>query len=233
MKEIIDNYIENAFVVKEQAEFKFSQFSYNYKKYFPQNMNANMLDIGIGKGEMLTCMKQWGYENYIGIDISASAVNYCNSIGLNCELVEDTVNWVENKKNRFDIVAMLDVLEHIGKNDVVPLLRAVNESLKENGKLIIQVPNMQAPESQLYRYEDFTHETGFTENSLRQVIVAAGFTDFIFQGYEVIFLCKFSSRKKRFFRGIYWWVIRKLRRINTNLNPKILNPVFFAVATKT
>jgi hypothetical protein len=32
MKELFDNYVENAFGEFKQAEFKFEQFAFNYKK---------------------------------------------------------------------------------------------------------------------------------------------------------------------------------------------------------
>jgi ATP-dependent DNA helicase RecG len=35
MKEIFDNYVETSFDGLEQAEFKFNQFEFNYKKFFP------------------------------------------------------------------------------------------------------------------------------------------------------------------------------------------------------
>ncbi len=50
MKEILDSYIDNAFGSREQATFKFFQFELNYKKYFPENKESYLLDIGIGRG---------------------------------------------------------------------------------------------------------------------------------------------------------------------------------------
>ena len=232
MKEIFDNYIENAFGDYNQAEFKFKQFEYNYKRFFPLNSLAKVLDIGIGRGEMLTCMKYWGYTEYLGVDISPSTVDFCKSLGLNCVLVGDTIKWLSDKDSEFDTITLLDVLEHFQKEDVIMLLKSLNKSLKLGGKLIIQVPNLQAPDSQLHRYNDFTHNIGFVEHSLAQVIIAAGILNYKFYGFEEIISDTFKSNIMKFFRLLYWKYCRFTRRINTNLNPVILNPVFFVVATK-
>ncbi len=227
MKEIFENYIENAFGERKQAEFKFRQFEYNYRKFFPQTREVPVLDIGIGRGEMLSCMQRWGYENYLGIDISPSTVGFCKTLGLNCIKVDDTAAWLNENKNKFGLITMLDVLEHIPKGEVVSLLRSIREALQPKGILIIQVPNLQAPDGQLQRYNDFTHETGFIEHSLQQVLLTAGFETIDFYGFETLFG---FDRIIKPLRIVYWAYVRFIRRVNCNLNPKILNPVFYAVA---
>jgi 2-polyprenyl-3-methyl-5-hydroxy-6-metoxy-1,4-benzoquinol methylase len=229
VKEIFESYIENAFGERKQAEFKFRQFEYNYRRFFPQTKEVPVLDIGIGRGEMLSCMQCWGYENYLGIDISPSTVEFCKTLGLNCTEVSDTTGWLNKNKNRFGLITMLDVLEHIPKGEVISLLRSVKEALRSEGILIIQVPNLQAPDGQLHRYNDFTHETGFIEHSLRQVLLAAGFETINFYGFETLLGI---DRIIKPLRIVYWAYVRFIRRLNCNLNPKILHPVFYAVVKK-
>lgn len=232
MKEIFNTYIENAFGNREQAKFKFKQFEYNYKRYFPQNKDSRMLDIGIGRGEMLACMKNWGYKNYFGIDISPSTINFCKFIGLNCKLVNDTSDWLNKHANEFDLITLLDVLEHIHKPDVVDFLKSIHNSLKTKGVLIIQAPNLQAPDGQLHRYNDITHEIGFSEHSMKQVLRVVGFHTFNFQGFEIFVINDTKTKIKKVFRYYYRKIIRFNRKINGNLNPSILDPVFSVIVQK-
>ena len=232
MKEIFDTYVENAFGNREQAKFKFKQFGYNYKKYFPQNKDLRILDIGIGRGEMMTCMKNWGYKSYSGIDISPSTVNFCRSIGLNCKLVNDTSDWLNKQPNQFELITLIDVLEHIHKVDVIDFLKSIHNSLRTKGILIIQVPNLQAPDGQLHRYNDITHEVGYIEHSLQQVLLVAGFKMIGLYGFETFCSNDIKTNIKKILRYLYWKLIRFNRSINGNLNPKILHPVFFAVAMR-
>jgi len=233
MKEIFDTYVDNTFDgIRKQADFKFIQFEYNYKKYFPQNMNSKVLDVGIGRGEMLTCMVNWGYKNYFGIDISPSTVNFCSSIGLNCTLVEDTPDWLNKHPNTFELITLIDVLEHIPKKDMIEFLKSIKCALKNNGTLIIQVPNLQAPDGQLHRYNDITHEFGFTEHSMAQVLITAGFTSFHFQGFETFLSDNIRIYAYKIFRYFYRKTVRFYRKINGNINPYILDPVFSVIVKK-
>ncbi|RNC72774.1 MAG: class I SAM-dependent methyltransferase [Desulfuromonadales bacterium] len=230
MKEFFDDYVQTVFGENNQAEFKFRQFERNYQRFFPQRPDAPLLDVGIGRGEMLSSMKAWGYTDYRGIDISPSTVAFCASLGLPCERVEDTAAWLREHRGSFALITLLDVLEHVPKGETVAFLAALRGALAPGGTLIVQVPNMQAPDSQLHRYNDFTHEAGFTENSLRQVLLTAGFGAVSFQGFEDSVARTLREKVRLLLRPLYWRLVRLTRKLNGNLSPAILHPVFYAVA---
>jgi 2-polyprenyl-3-methyl-5-hydroxy-6-metoxy-1,4-benzoquinol methylase len=225
MDEIYQSYVENAFDGYHQAEFKIRQFQLNYKRFFPIDKASRTLDIGIGRGEMLTCLKQEGYANYLGIDISPSTVNFCTSLGLNCVQVDDTTKWLSAHRGSFSLITLLDVLEHFKKEATIPLLKAIRGALRDDGTLIIQVPNMQSPDSQLHRYNDFTHEVGYVEHSLNQLLQITGFTSPQFFGFEEFISQHWSRHFWLGARELYWNYVRFIRRATGNLNPYILNPV--------
>ena len=231
MDEIIKNYMATSLDAMSMEEAnKIKKFEHNYAAILPEDRDAILLDIGVGRGEMLMCQARWGYRHARGIDISPSTIQHCQSLGLDCELVEDTVSYLSRNPETFDGITLLDVLEHVEKKDTISLLKAVRNSLKPGGFVIIQVPNLAAPDGFLIRYHDFTHEVGFTEISLRQVLIAGGFKDFFLKGLEEFWGNSWKTRCGRFLRGVYWRKVRIERRLNTNSNPKILNPVLFAVA---
>lgn len=232
MKEIYDSYMENAFGERMQAEFKFKQFEYNYKKYFPKNKDVEILDIGVGRGEMLTCFKKWGYKNYFGIDISPSTIDFCQSIGLNCQCVHDSNDYLRKNQNRYHLITLTDVLEHIPREFVIQFLKDIKNALVDDGIVIIQIPNLQSPDGFLHMYNDITHACGYIEHSLAQVLIAAGFQRFTFHGYEEFTSCNIKTSIKKSLRNIYWKFIRFNRFINGNINPTILNPVFSAIVKK-
>lgn len=233
MKEIFNDYIKNSFGEYKQGEFKFHQFEQNYKIYFPENKNAKLLDIGIGRGEMLSCYKNWGYKNYLGIDISPDTIGFCKSLGLNCQLVDDSSAFLKENIEQYDLITLIDVLEHIPRENVISFLKDIRNSLVENGTLIIQVPNLQAPDGHLHMYNDITHFVGYIEHSLSQVLIASGFNKFHFQGFEELIGNSGKIKRHKFYRKIYWKVVRITRGINTNINPLILHPVFSAIVKKS
>jgi len=229
MQEIFEKYIENSFDSNHQANFKFSQFELNYKKYFKKNVSLNTLDIGVGRGEMLSCMKKWGH-NYHGIDISPSTVNFCKKLDLSCELVDDTEFWLNNHQKQFDIITCLDVLEHIPKEHLINFLKSIRNSLNKDGIAIFQVPNLQSPFGYLHHFNDITHVCGFVEHSLNQVLLSVGFNNLTFFGFEEFYEKTPKILLKIILRFFYRKLIRFLRTINANPNPRILDPVISVVA---
>lgn len=226
MKAIFDSYIEHSRQWRFD-EFKLKQFEFNYRRYFPEP-GKETLDIGVGQGEMLACMRDWGYE-YMGVDISGSTVAACQKRGLTCEIVSDTGEFLRKNENRFSLITMLDVLEHIPRNSMIALLADVRTALALGGRAIIQVPNAQAPESYLHRYNDITHEVCFSEHSLEQVLLGAGFEEFHFFGYETFPQRGLKVATKRFLRAVEWKVVRFRRRLMGNLDPEVLSPVLVSV----
>ena len=231
MKEIFDNYVETSFDGLQQATFKYKQFEINYRKYFPHNKTCLILDIGIGRGEMLTCMRDWGFD-YQGIDISPSTVNFCKALQLKCEVTDDTAKWLTHNNDKYSLITCLDVLEHVPRDQTIDFLKAIKTSLVNGGQAIIQVPNLQSPFGYLHHFNDFTHVSGFVEHSLGQVLLTAGFKEFEFHGFEEIFAVNFKQSIRLMLRFFYRKVIRFLRNLNGNPNPLILDPVMFVVAKK-
>jgi predicted TPR repeat methyltransferase len=229
MKEIFDNYTEHASHWKFD-EFKVRQFEFNYRALFP-HAGAETLDIGVGQGEMLACMRDWGFK-YMGVDITESTVAACRKRDLTCELVSDTGKFLRENENRFSVITMLDVLEHIPRGAMIPLLKDVRTALKPGGLAIIQVPSAQAVESHLHRYNDITHEVCFSERSLSQVLLGAGFEQPDFVGYEVFPQQTLKMALKRFLRSVAWGLVRFQRRLTGNLDPEILAPVLVAIVEK-
>ena len=228
MRELIDNYKITHLIMKFNH---FSKSSYSIS--IINNIFAcgnKTLDIGVGRGEMLSCMSEWSCD-YLGIDISLSTVNHCQSLNLKALHVSDIKMFLESNDNKYDVVTMLDVLEHIPKNEVISILSNIRNRLTKNGKLIIQVPNLQAPFGYLHHFNDFTHFSGFVEHSLSQVVKASGFKRTVFYPFEETVDKSFRYLLKKQLREIYWLVIRVLRWLNNSPNPKILTPVFYCVAS--
>jgi len=98
-QDYFENYVEHAFGDYKQADSKINQIMHNYTRFFPDDLDSKILDIGIGRGEMLTVFKNMGYRNYLGIDISPSTVSFCKNIGLSCIQIQNT----ENYHGQFDL----------------------------------------------------------------------------------------------------------------------------------
>lgn len=153
------------------------QLEPTYGNILPKDLGAHILDIGCGMGDFLYYLKKKGYHNLMGVDISPEQVEYCKkNVIEEVELVEDVSSFLGGRSDRWDCIAMLDVIEHLPRGQVIPALAAVHEALKEGGTLLLSTGNLASATGPFLRYIDFTHESGFTENSLRQVLRAVGFS---------------------------------------------------------
>ena len=164
------------------------------------------------------------------IRIFPSTVNFCKKLDLSCELVDDTEFWLNNHQNQFDIITCLDVLEHIPKEHLINFLKSIRNSLNKDGIAIFQVPNLQSPFGYLHHFNDITHVCGFVEHSLNQVLLSVGFNNPSFFGFEEFYEKTPKILLKKILRFFYRKLIRFLRTINANPNPRILDPVISVVA---
>ena len=95
----------------------------------------NILDIGCGAGALMQELEIFGTVS--GVDVSPRAVEYCKARGIT-NVVEADAAQLPFPDASFDIVVMLDVLEHL-KDDTAGS-REVARVLKCGGHAIIAVP---------------------------------------------------------------------------------------------
>jgi 2-polyprenyl-3-methyl-5-hydroxy-6-metoxy-1,4-benzoquinol methylase len=145
----------------------------------PADRSATILDIGPGECELVEYLRdELGYQDVRVMDMSSEVIDLAVSLGFDAELSDDTVSTLADRPGTYDAIFMLHVLEHVPKQTVIPLVTAAHAALRPGGALLIEVPNMGDPLNGLYyRYADFTHEVGFTAESLRYVLTKGGFTD--------------------------------------------------------
>ena len=182
-KRFYDKYLSTHFSsihTGQDKEFKifYKYYKKNYLKHLPKNKRAKILDVGCGTGHFLYFLKNSGYKSYFGIDLSEEAINYCRKkkLGSKNLINAEAKSYLKKTQTKFDVIIMNDVIEHIPKTKIVPLLNLIKKRLNNNGKLIIKTINVANPiTGNSSRYLDFTHTIGFTQESLSQVIKVSGF----------------------------------------------------------
>ncbi len=167
--------------IKKLVTWSEKYFACNYKKWLPNNKHAKILDLACGFGRYTKILSDMGYDNVKGVDLSPEQVNYATEImGLNNVEQADVSNWLKDKKDSFDCILALDILEHLVNDDLVKMGQSIYSSLKVNGNVIIQVPNAVSPINHII-YGDLTHVRAFTVGSLRQFLLNVGFHHIQFQ----------------------------------------------------
>jgi len=103
--------------------------------------NKTVLDVGYGRGEILEEAIKRGASKCIGVDFSLDAYNiareYCNNkILLFCK---NFIN-IDKIDYKYNLVFMLDILEHVNNDEAIEFINKLKCKLKKNAILIATTP---------------------------------------------------------------------------------------------
>jgi ubiquinone/menaquinone biosynthesis C-methylase UbiE len=136
-------------------------------KKFLKTRSPKILDYGCGTGENLLALSKLG-ESF-GVDNSSDAIDFCKQKGIkNVTLVKN--DKLPYKNSQFNLVTMLDVLEHI---DEKGSLKEVKRVLSDDGLVLITVPAFMWLWSKWD--EVLHHKRRYTTDSLKAVLNKNGF----------------------------------------------------------
>lgn len=201
---------------KEHLEWFYGYYKINYKKYFDKvETNKAILEIGCNKGLLLNILHNENFTHLYGVDLSkediinAKLLNPAFAENIICE---DANIFLKNRKKIYSVIILKAVLEHVKKDNIIPFLEAIKESLDEDGIVIIDVPNMDWLFAGHERYMDFTHEVGFTRESLSQVMISVFGNALVNKGIEPTGK-NLKSKIKQLLKLLYLKIINSILKI--------------------
>ena len=156
--------------------------------------NSKLLEIGCGRGDFLKAFVESGMKCH-GVDISDSAKEICPEANIKTiDLLNDKLPYPDNF---FDIVYSKSVVEHFYYPEKI--FEEAYRVLKPSGILITLTPEWEY----IYKsfYEDFSHRTPFTKDSLRDIQKLTNFKDINVESFKQLpILWKKNKLKLNFFR---------------------------------
>lgn len=159
------------------------QFGARWRAWLPAERTLPILDVGCGAGLFVDFLRGAGYADVTGIDWSAGEVARASEAGIHGVALADATEFLSDTKDRYGLIAALNVLEHLRKEEILALLRLLHQALVPGGRVIAVTPNGLSPFSGATRYWDFSHELAFTPASWRQLAATAGFRPPVFEEY--------------------------------------------------
>ena len=166
-----------------------------FKKYLK---NKNILDFGCGWGGFLKNLRN--YKSLNAIELRKDCINYIQNSIKRINISND-INSFEQK---FDVITMFHVLEHIPNQ--IKILKILKSKLKKKGKIIIEVPHAEdflILQDDLKEFKNFTfwseHLILHTFKSLKKFLLKAGFKNIKIQYYQ----------RYNLSNHLYWFLKRK------------------------
>ena len=208
----------------EHAATMARSFRGKLTRVLPPPGEAAVLDIGCGMGFALLGLLEAGFSDISGIDTDPQQVAACQRRGLRVECISDSAAFLHERLGRYDVVLLLDVLEHVPVADQIPFIRAVRQSLKPGGRVVLQTPNALSILASWQRYGDYTHHSSFSQHSLTFVLQNAGFKRVEIDASEPLSWrppLRLWDRSSR--REARRWLIRRFWRevLSTELGPSV------------
>ena len=168
---------ENADGAESQWDLK--RFEVTTDQIVPHLKSANVriLDIGCATGGLLSVFKMRGFLNLVGTDPSPA----CGTAAMRQHDVSvrvSTFAQLEGWKERFDLILMVGVLEHLA--DLQKAVRIASGLLNEGGLLYCAVPDVEGlAECPNAPYQQFSieHVNFFSIKSLRRLMAECGLTE--------------------------------------------------------
>ncbi len=202
-----------------------SSFDY-YDKYLKQHLRLSddkeILELGCGIGGLLYFLKKSGCENFLGVDISEEQLSICQKYVTTKVVNEDVLSFLKNHDRKYDLIVLFDLIEHLAKDKIIQFIKLLYMTLNVNGRILLRTPNMGSLFGLRSRHIDFTHEVGFTEESIKQVFHQSEFSKV--QVYNT-----YIGKKRLFVVKCYQRILEKLYNIKLS---NIVTQDLLLIATK-
>ena len=129
--------------------------------------NLTILDVGCGTGKNMEELSQFG--NVWGVDVADEALSFCKKRGL-INIKKGEAEHLPFNKESFDVVCVLDVLEHVDDKLTVKEIKKV---LRNEGFIIVTVP---AYDWLWSKWDEMLgHKRRYTKRQLGDVLKKEGF----------------------------------------------------------
>ena len=178
----------------------------NLIKDYKAQSSLQLLDIGAGTGDFLKICKQQQWQ-ITGVEPSIKAQEKAREKGIVLES-----DYHKLPMHTYDVITLWHVLEHLP--NIETTVHTIANLLKDNGLLVIAVPNYRSWDAQHYQqywaaYDVPRHLWHFSEDSIKRLFAKEGLKviakkPMLFDAFYVSMLSEqYKTGKKSFIKGVF------------------------------
>lgn len=152
---------------------------YAYVSWVIRQVNASsgetLLDVGCGDGKLLLELsRQLPGKQLKGIDLSERAILFAKAFNFG-NGVEFATQDLADVQATYDLITLVETIEHIPDEEIAPFVQAVSACLKPGGTVLVTVPTTNFPlQAKHYRHYDLdllkAQFTGFELQEARHLV---------------------------------------------------------------
>ncbi len=107
-------------------------YNYYFQQWLQERKDAAIVDLACSGGKLLYFLKDRGYTQVSGVDISSSQVQLAKQV-LPSVIEANVLDYLETHLDAFDLIVGLDIIEHFYKDEVLRFLDGRYVALKPGG----------------------------------------------------------------------------------------------------
>jgi len=190
------------------------------RKEFNDNESIKILDLGCGDGVVTNYIASICKVNdkVFGVDINPIRLERAKKNCQNANFILGDATKLQFSNNSFEVVVLHHIIEHIPNNERV--LEECHRVLKEDGYLILGVPNEGGVNGSIYRmihkkaYKESEHIHFYSSRSMKRLVNENGFNCIENKGFGFLFPfapIHYIILQNKLLFNIGNWVTQKLR----------------------
>lgn len=202
----------------------------NILKPLKISSNSKILEIGFGNGAFLGFAREHNY-NIEGVEVIDELLYRAKE---NNYIVYKDLQEIKST-SKYNLIVLLDVLEHIPKEDITNFLKQLSNLLALNGAVILRVPNGSSPFGLTNQYGDLTHCTIITPERMNYWVKTCQLCIYRCNGdlYPFIYQHNLLKAPSRLLKRLFYILSEKFVRFTFSpLSKGILSSNLFIILKK-
>jgi 2-polyprenyl-3-methyl-5-hydroxy-6-metoxy-1,4-benzoquinol methylase len=138
IQEFYDNFLDYLKNDRERPNKRHEYIKHRLKQIIKSG--DKVLDLGCGIGITTEFISTLNVSKVIGVDLSPKLIEFAKNTVRNAEFLVHDITTL-NLNEKFDVISLCDVIEHIPRERYPELFNTIKRHLKDNGHVFITIPD--------------------------------------------------------------------------------------------